>query len=118
MSHPTTPPPQDTDPAKVKAFALLWDVAFGRREPSQAETDLIVEHLTPVLKHNLNCWVSLWSPSDVQDFSDGCRLAFEPTYDQAKDICHNLEDYEHLYSEVNEAVKNELYTLRNSGVNE
>lgn len=110
MSHPTTTPPQDTDPAKVKAFALLWDVAFGRRNPTKEEANLILSHLTPVLKYNFDCWFSVWSPEDVQDYAEDSEYPV-PTLDQAKAICRNLEDYDHLYSEVNEAVKNELYTL-------
>lgn len=60
----------------------------------------------------------MWTPQDVIEYSESSRLAFTPTIDQAKDICSNLEAYDHLYSEVSEAVKNEIETLRNSGVNE
>lgn len=108
-----------TDTRKQQAFALLCELAFDEeRQASPAETALILSHLHYVLRHKMSCWYSLWTPQDVIEYADSGRMAFTPTIDQAKDVCHNLEQYDEIYSDIQEAVKNEIETLRNSGVNE
>jgi len=108
-----------TDTRKHTAFALLCEIAFDEeRQASPAETAAILTHLHYVLRYKMGCWYSMWTPQDVIEYSESSRLAFTPTIDQAKDICSNLEGYEHIYSDISEAVKNEIETLRNSGVNE
>ena len=108
----------EIDASKARAFRTLCQIAFGDREASPAETALILSHLHYVLRHKMSCWYSIWTPEDVIEYADSGRMAFTPTIDQAKDVCHNLEQYEHIYSDISEAVKNEIETLRNSGVNE
>ena len=99
------------DTRKQQAFALLCELAFDdEREAKPAEVALVMSELHYVLKNKLNLWYQSWSPEDVQDYAKGGEYPV-PTLDQAKDICHNLEDYENIYWEVREAVKNELYTL-------
>lgn len=132
MSHEITPPEdklifdfkievEPIDASKARAFRTLCKIAFGDRDASKTEVNEIMQHLPYVLRYKMDCWFTAWTPDDIQDYAEGNQClgdGFEPTYDQAKQICHNLENYEHLYSEVNEAVRNELITLRNSGVNE
>ena len=116
MSHEITPPPS-TDKAKVKAFSLLMKVAFHGHKPSLAETDAILSKLCPVLRHNMECYVNIWSPSNIQDYAESCKYPV-PTDDQAKDILRNLDGYEHLYSAVNESVYEEIQALDRSGAND
>ena len=100
-----------TDTRKQQAFALLCELAFNdEREAKKSEVALIMSELHSVLKHKLNLWYSMWSPEDVQDYAEGSEYPV-PTLDEAKDICRNLEDYENIYSDIQEAVKNELYTI-------
>ena len=102
---------------KENAFRLLMQIAVSpEREASQAEVVEIMTYLPNVLRGKMGLWFSCLTPADVIDFAESERECFSPTYDQAKGICHDLEGYEHLYSEVNEAVRNELRTLRNGGV--
>jgi hypothetical protein len=121
MSHEITPPPETINEMKRKenAFRLLMEIAVApERQASEAETAEILTHLHYVLRYKMGCWYSMWTPQDVIEYAESSRLAFTPTIDQAKDVCHNLEQYEHIYSDISEAVKNEIETLRNSGVNE
>jgi len=107
------------EPRKARAYKLLCEIAFAEeREATEAEVNEIMNHLHYVLRYKMGCWYSMWTPQDVIEYSESSRLAFTPTIDQAKDICRNLEGYEHIYSDISEAVKNEIETLRNSGVNE
>jgi len=121
MSQEMTPTPETINEMKRKenAFRLLTQIALSpERKASPQETEEIMKYLHYVLRYKMGCWYSMWTPQDVIEYSEDTRLAFTPTIDQAWDVCHNLEGYDHLYSEVSEAVKNEIETLRNSGVNE
>lgn len=129
MSHEITPPEdklifdfkievEPIDASKARAFRTLCKIAFGDRDASKTEVAEIMQHLHYVLKNKMGCWFSLWTPGDVQEYAEDSGDGFKPTYDQAKQICHDLDSYEYIFSEVNDAVRNELKTLRNSGVNE
>lgn len=99
------------DTRKQQAFALLCELAFDdKREAKPAEAALILSHLHYVLRYKLNLFYAMWSPEDIQDYADGTDYP-KPTLDQAKDICHNLSDYDIIHSEITEAVRNELYIL-------
>jgi len=121
MSHELTPPPESINEMKRKenAFRLLMQIAVTpERQASEAETAEILTHLYYVIRHKMGCWYSIWTPQDVIEYAESNRVAFTPTIDQAKEVCSNLEGYEHIYSEISEAVKNEIETLRNGGANE
>lgn len=121
MTEDNTPTPETINEMKRKenAFRLLMQIAVSPgREASEAEVLEIMNYLPSVMRGKMGLWFSCWTPSDVIDYAEDIQCGFAPTYDQAKGICHDLEGYDHLYSEVNEAVKNELETMRNRGVNE
>lgn len=121
MSHELNPPPETINEMKRKenAFRLLMQIAVTpERQASEAETDEILNYLRYVLRHKMGCWYSIWTPQDVIEYAESGRMAFTPTIDQAKEVCSSIEGYEHIYSDISEAVKNEIETLRNSGVNE
>lgn len=100
-----------TDTRKQQAFALLCEIAFDEnRKAKPDEVALIMSELHYVLRYRLNLWYSMWSPSDIQDYAEGTDYP-APTIDQAKTICHNLDDYDAIHHEITEAVKNELYLL-------
>lgn len=129
MSHEITPQEdklifdfkievEPADASKARAFRTLCKIAFGDRDATETEVNEVMQHLPYVLKYKMGCWFTLWTPGDVQDYADDYEGAFVPTYDQAKRICHDLDGYEYIFSEVNDAVRNEINTLRNSGANE
>ena len=102
---------------KENAFRLLMQIAVSpEREASQAETEEIMNYLPNVLRGKMGLWLAYYTPADVIDFEGSEREGFSPTYDQAKGICHDLDSYDYIYSEINDALCNELRTLRNGGV--
>ena len=103
---------------KGAALGTLAGLFFSEREATEAEVNEIMRYLPSVMRHKMGLWFAYWSPSDVIEYAEDIQCGFVPTYDQAKGICHDLEGYDHLYSEVNDAVKNELETMRNGGANE
>lgn len=105
--------------ANENAFRLLTQIALNPdRQPTKEETDFILSHLNPLLRNRFNCWFSMWTPSDVIEYAHDVDEGFKLDYDRAKQICHDLESYDHIYSEVSDAVRNEIVTLRNQGYGE
>jgi len=99
------------EPRKARAFKMLCKIAFSNDEATQEETNEIMNYLPYVLRHQMNCWHYIWTPTDIQEYADEDKYDTKPTYEQAKRICFDLESYDNIVTEVNEAVKNELYTL-------
>lgn len=121
MSHEITPPSDNEEKEKIrkaKAMGTLVGLAFSDREASPYDVQEIMRYLPYIMRHKMGLWFSCWSPQDVIDYAEETGDGFIPHYEQAKRICYDLEGYDYLHSEVNEAVKEELRTLRNSGVNE
>jgi len=122
MSEQPTPTPLSMKEMieKENAFKLLTAIALDQsREPTKEQTATILRYLAPLLRHRFGCWFSIWSPEDVQEYAedlDGEDLKLD--YDRAKQVCHDLDAYDYIYSEINDAVRNELITLRNSGYGE
>lgn len=106
------------DTKKHQAFSLLCELAFDEnRKAKPDEVEMILSELHQVLRYKFNCYYTMWTPADVQDYAEGSEYPV-PTLEQAERICHNLDDYEHVHEGVVEAVKNELYTLDKSGAND
>jgi hypothetical protein len=122
MSHEMTPPGETINEMKRKenAFRLLMEIAVSpEREPSKAEVCELMWPLSPILRHRFGCWLSIWTPEDIQDYAadlEGQDLRLD--YDRAKQVCKDLDTYDYIYSEINDAIRNELVTLRNSGYGE
>lgn len=93
---------------REKAFKLMLEIAVNpARQITKEEADEMI-YFIPELLNRMGCWFSIWTPSDVQDYAFDVHEWKTLDYEKAKVVCENLENYEYIYSEINEAVGNAI----------